>query len=190
VLLRKSKSRPCPCRQRRLACNYYCFFSFAGSSAGALELLLLDDEGALDPLAALPLGVELELDGVLAEPLELVAPPAAESFFVASADEELDDDGELGGVLALPDVEPDAEPEAEPEGELGVVLEPLDDVAPEPGVVFETARSPSVLSQPVSNPAPSARETATAKAVSLIVWASVGWGKTNGARFRPDAVPS
>jgi hypothetical protein len=92
------------------------------------------------------------------------------------------DDGELGGVLALPDMapepeavpEPEAEPEAEPDGELGLVLEPLDDVAPEPGL--DAARSPSVLSQPVSIPAPSAKETATAKAESLICGASVGLG--------------
>lgn len=168
--------------------NCYCFFSFSGS-------VLLDEEleldGALEPLAAPLLGAELgalELGALLEL---LLAPPEAESFFVESADEELDDDGgELGGVLALPEVEPEAEPEAEPDGALGVVVEPLDDVAPEPGVVFETARSPSVLSQPVSNPAPSAKETATAKAESLIVRASVGWGETIGARFRPDAVPS
>ena len=143
-----------------------------------LDELELDD-GALEPLAALPLGEEL---GVLLEP------PEAESFLVGSAaeEDELDEDGELGGVLALPD----ADPEAEPDGELGVVVEPLDDDAPEPGVVLETARSPSVLSQPVSNPAPSARETATAKAESLIVWASMVGVKPNGARFRPDAVPS
>lgn len=169
--------------------NCYCFFSFSGS-------VLLDEEleldGALEPLAAPLLGAELgalELGALLEL---LLAPPEAESFFVGSAadEEELDEDGELGGVLALPEVEPEAEPEAEPDGALGVVVEPLDDVAPEPGVVFETARSPSVLSQPVSNPAPSAKETATAKAESLIVRASVGWGKTIGARFRPDAVPS
>jgi hypothetical protein len=56
-----------------LACNYYCFFSFAGSVA-------LDEE----ELAA----------GALVEP------PAAESFFVASAEPEveLEPDGELGVV--------------------------------------------------------------------------------------------
>lgn len=150
------------------------------------EELELDDGALLAPLPALPLGV-LELGALLA-PLVL-EPPEAESFFVASAaEDELDEDGELG-VLALPDMEP--EPDAEPEGELGVVeLEPLDDDAPEPGVVRETARSPSVLSQPASIPAPSARETATAKAESLIVWASMVGVKPNGARFRPDAVPS
>ena len=125
------------------ACKNYCFFSFAGSSAGADELLL-EDEGALDPLAAPPLGGEL--GELLIEPLELVAPPDAESFFVGSADEE--------------------ELEADPDGELGVV-EPADEGDPAPGVL-ETARSPSCLSQPVSNPAPSAKETATAKAESLI----------------------
>ncbi len=110
----------------------------AGSSAGAL-----------DPLDALPLGGVL--GELLIEPLELLAPPEAESFLVGSADEEeLEDDGELGV-------------DAEPEGELGVVEPADEDGAPEPGDL-ETARSPSCLSQPVSSPAPSARETATAKA--------------------------
>jgi len=101
---------------------------------------------------------------LLAEPLALVEPPAAESFFVASADdEELEEDGGVLGTVA----EPDAELELEPEGGVdGVVVEP-DDEDDAGGVVLETARSPS-LSQPVSNPAPSARETATAKAESLI----------------------
>lgn len=134
----------------------------AGSSAGAL-----------DPLDALPLGE------LLIEPLELLAPPDAESFFVGSADEE---DGELGVELI------DPEPDADPDGELGV-LEPADEDVPEPGVL-ETARSPSCLSQPVSNPAPSARETATAKAESLICGPPWVGGKANGARNRPDALPS
>jgi hypothetical protein len=141
----------CACKNY---CFFYCFFSLAGSSAGADELLL-EDDGALDPLDALPLGGVL--GELLIEPLELLAPPDAESFFVGSADEEeLDEDGELGVELI------DPEPEAEPDGELGVV-EPADEDDPEVGLL-ETARSPSCLSQPVSNPAPSARETATAKA--------------------------
>ena len=140
---------------------------------------------------------ELELDGALLEPLAL-EPPDAESFFVASADEEALEDGELGVVVpdaeleeleSFFDVSTDAEPEAEPEGELGVVLEPEEDEEPAGGVVRETVRSPS-LSQPVSNPAPSARDTATARVESLMLWASVGWGKRNGARFRPVAVTS
>jgi len=134
------------------------------------------------PPAALPLGEEL---GALLELLEL-APPEAESFFVASADEEaLDDGGVLGGVVTV--AEPEVELDGELDGELGVV-EPADEEL-EPGVVLETARS-SCLSQPVSMPAPSARETATAKAESLICgppWVGV---KANGARNRPVAVPS
>jgi len=152
----------------------YCFFSFAGSSAAGAA-------GVLLPLAALPLGEELgallELEPPDAESF-FVASADAESFFVASADEEALEDGELGVV--------DAEPDAEPEGELGVV-EPADEEL-EPGVVLERARS-SCLSQPVSMPAPSARETATAKAESLICgppWVGV---KANGARNRPVAVP-
>jgi hypothetical protein len=91
---------------------------------------------------------------VLVEPLALLEPPAAESSFF--------------GVVGLLDMEPEVEPEAEPEGELGVVVEPADDDAPEPGVVRETARSPASRSQPASNPAPSARDTATAKVESLM----------------------
>jgi hypothetical protein len=140
-----------------------------------------------------------ELDGAVVEPLAL-EPPDAESFFVASADEEALEDGELGVVVpdaeleeleSFFDMSTDAEPEAEPEGELGVVVvEPAEeDDEPAGGVVRETVRSPS-LSQPVSNPAPSARDTATARVESLMLWASVGWGKRNGARFRPVAVNS
>ena len=143
---------------------------------------------------------ELELDGAVLEPLALEEPPDAESFFVASADEEALEDGELGVVVpdaeleelesfeSFFDMSTDAEPEAEPEGELGVVLEPAEeDDEPAGGVVRETVRSPS-LSQPVSKVAPSARDTATARVESLMRWASVGWGKRNGARIRPVAV--
>jgi hypothetical protein len=116
---------------------------------GALEV---------DPLAALPEGE------VLVEPLAepLVVPPDAESFLAGSAveeDELEDDDGELGVVV------PDAEPDAEPDGELGVVAEPEDEVAPEPGVA---RRSPVLSPQAVSILAPSTMEIATAKAESLI----------------------
>jgi len=153
------------------------------------EGVLLEPLAALPPL--LPLGVEDEPDaaGVLLELDELLegaleAPPDAESFFVASDEALEDEDGELG-VLALPDAEPDAEPD----GELGVVVEPLDDEEAgaeevEPGALdFEVARSLSP--QPVSRPAPSASETANARAESLILWASVGWGKGKGARNGP-----
>jgi hypothetical protein len=73
--------------------------------------------------------------------------------------EPLAEDGELGVVV------PDAEPDAEPDGELGVVAEPEDEVAPELGVA---RRSPVLSPQAVSRPAPSAMEIATAKAESLI----------------------
>ena len=70
---------------------------------------------------------------------------------VAEPEVELEPDG----VLALPD---------------GVEVEPADDEEePAGGVVFETVRSPS-RSQPVSNPAPSARDTATARVESFIMW--------------------
>ena len=109
----------------------------------------------VEPLAALPEGE------VLAEPL-LVPPPEAESFLAGSVvaeEDELEDDGELGVVV------PDAEPDAEPDGELGVVAEPEDEVAPEPGAA---RRSPVLSPHAVSMPAPSAMELATAKAESLI----------------------
>jgi hypothetical protein len=59
----------------------------------------------------------------------------------------------------------EAEPEVElePDGVLGVVVEPAEDEdEPAGGVVFETVRSPS-RSQPVSKPAPSARDTGNCK---------------------------
>jgi hypothetical protein len=68
-------------------------------------------------------------------------------------------DGELGVVV------PDAEPDGELGGELGVVAEPEDEVAPEPGVA---RRSPVLSPQAVSMLAPSTMEIATAKAESLI----------------------
>jgi hypothetical protein len=132
-----------------------------------------------DPLAALPpvlpedeplaegVLLEPELGGVLLEPLELVEPPAAESFLLGSAaeDEELEEDGELG-VVALPDAEPEVEPEPDGVEALpdGVELEPADDE--EPGALPDlfAALSP----QAVSRLAPSAMETATARVESLI----------------------
>lgn len=81
-----------------------------------------------------------------------------------------------GEVLVEPLAEPLTEPlvvppdgvvvpDAEPDGELGVVAEPEDEVAPEPGVA---RRSPVLSPQAVSILAPSAMEIATAKAESLI----------------------
>jgi hypothetical protein len=117
----------------------------------------------VEPLAALPEGEVLAepLAEPLTEPL-VVPPPEAESFFAGSVvaeEDELEDDGELGVVV------PDAEPDAEPDGELGVVAEPEDEVAPEPGAA---RRSPVLSPHAVSMPAPSAMEIATAKAESLI----------------------
>lgn len=188
----KKQKPSCPRGQRRLplvrTTAAYCFFSLAGSSAAEPLGALLDPLGALlAPLAALPLGDELGAE--LAEPLALVEPPAAESFFVASVDEEAleEDDGvELESFL---DMSTDAEPEVElePDGVLGVV-EPADDDDDAGGVVRET--EVSSLSQPVSNPAPSARDTATAKVVSLMCgppWVGV---KDRGARIGPVALRS
>jgi len=141
-------------------------------------------DGVLEPLAAPLEGVE-ELGEVLDEPLaEPLAPPEAESFFVASADEEeLEDDGELGGVApALLDdeeggvlgvaAEPDVELEPEPDGADaepdGVVVEPLEeDDAP------VRALSPALSPHAVSRLAPKTIDTATAKVESLMLWASL-----------------
>ena len=73
--------------------------------------------------------------------------------------------GELGEALL---VDPDAEPVAGPDG--GVVASEEED-APEAGAV----RGAPPLSQPASNPAPSARVTTTAKIESLI-WGPPGLG--------------
>jgi hypothetical protein len=95
--------------------------------------------------------------------LELDAPPEAELGGVAGvALEELEE-------LSRFDASTEAEPDVEPEGELGVVVEPADeDEEPAGGVVRETARSPASRSQPAIRPAPSARETATARVESFM----------------------
>ncbi|HKU45520.1 MAG TPA: hypothetical protein VJQ58_01455 [Burkholderiales bacterium] len=103
----------------------------------------------LEPLEALPLGEELEeLGGVAVEP-----PAPLEELLL---------DGELGVV--------DEEPDDELDGELGVVAEPLaePEVEPAPGVVRVAERSPALSPQAVRRVAPSAIETATARAESLI----------------------
>jgi hypothetical protein len=93
--------------------------------------------------------VELEPDGAVDGVLE----PDAEELELA------------GGVAGV--VEPDAE-ELELAGGVAGVVEPDEEEEALPGaVVRDTVRSPS-LSQPVSNPAPSARDTATARVESLI----------------------
>lgn len=128
----------------------------------------------LEPLAAPLLGWLESLEEELLEELgedelgaeELVEPPAAESFFVASADEEeLDEDG---GVLGVVVTEPDAEVELEPDGVLALpdgVVEPEDDEDVAPGA---RARSPALSPQAVSKLAPKIIDTATAKVESLI----------------------
>jgi hypothetical protein len=167
-------------------CGYYCFFSVL------LEAAAPDPE--VEPLAALLscFGASDEVDALDEDDGALLEPPAALSFFSVE-DAALDEEGLLG-VVALDeelsfffdasiDTELEVEPEpdgaaAEPEGAAGEVVE-LDEeepAEPEGVVVLETARSPS-RSQPVSMPAPSARETATAKVVSFIsAMSSVGWG--------------
>ena len=108
----------------------------------------------LEPLAALPLGV----DGLLDE-LELDAPPDA-----GVLGEALDEELELLSVDEEPS-EPEAEPDAEPEGaDDGEVVEPEDEL--ELGD-FAPGAEPS-RSQAVSRLAPSAMETAAARIESLM----------------------
>lgn len=185
----------------------YCFFSVLLEAAAPdpeVEPLaeLLSCFGASDEVDALELDdgalVEpLELGEVLSEPLALEEPPAALSFFSVEVDA-LDEEDGAGGVAVELDVELsfffeasiETELDVEPEGAAGVVVEPADEDAEPDGVVvvLETARSPS-RSQPVSMPAPSARETATAKVVSFIsAMSSVGWGKARGASLGPDTL--
>jgi hypothetical protein len=131
-------------------------------AAGAVGELADDEDEAgalLEPLAALPLGCAGALDED-----ELLEPPDAGALGVA-----LDDELELLSLLL---VSTDAEPETElePDGAVaapdGVEVEPAED-EDEGGVVRETVRSPS-RSQPVSKPAPSARDTATARVESFM----------------------
>jgi hypothetical protein len=163
--------------------GYYCFFSsFAGSEFAeeledAPEGALLEVDGVLlEPLAAPLLGLaldwslelELELEppaGALGDALddELEEPDGCllMSTF-AEPEVELEPDGAVDGV-----VEPDAEL-LELAGGVAGVVEPVEEDEELPGaVVRDTVRSPS-LSQPVSNPAPSARDTATARVESLM----------------------
>jgi hypothetical protein len=121
------------------------------------------DGALLEPLAALP------LDGVLgAAELELDAPPDAVDGVLGVALEELEELSLFfdASIDTEPELEPgvvapDDEELAEPDGVLGVVV-PVEEELDEPGVVRVTVRSPS-LSQPANSPAPSARDTATAR---------------------------
>jgi hypothetical protein len=141
-------------------------------AAGAL----LEPEGALlEPLAALPLGGV----GEAPEALELDEPPEAGAL--GDAELELE---ELLSLSLSTDTEPEAEEldgvDAEPDGE---VVEPADE--DEPGarapVLFAASRS-----QAVSNPAPSARDTAAARIESLMK-ASVVGVPCSAARFGPPS---
>lgn len=151
--------------------------------AGGVEPLA---GGVLEPLEALLEGAEELGAGVLEEPLALDEPPEAESFFVASADEEeLEDDGGVAGaapaelededpgVVGFTVTEPDVELEPEPEGAVaepdGVVVEPLDEEDDAPVRALSLTLSPHA----VSMLAPKTIDTATAKVESLMLWASL-----------------
>ena len=155
---------------------------------GAALLLDEDDGDVLDPLAAEPLGLVLELDGLVDEDED--EPPLALSFFVfrsIEVDEELEPDGEL----VLGDVVPEADEDED--GVLGVAVVPLAEDEDEPGVAVEpdgavvvedeeersAARSHAVISV-----APSAIETATAIVESLMWPPWLGYWDT-GANIGP-----
>ena len=90
---------------------------------------------------------------------ELDAPPdAVDGVLGVAALEELD---ELSFLVVSTDADPETDDEL-PDGVLGVVVEPDEEEVDEPGAVRVTVRSPS-LSQPANSPAPSARDTATAR---------------------------
>ena len=111
----------------------------------------LDDDGVLlEPLAAEPLGVELELDGVLLDEDE-DDPPLALSFLFRSidVDEELEPEGAVLGAAVVPLADEDVEPD-------GAV------VAPDGEVVEDELERSAARSHAVISVAPSARETATA----------------------------
>lgn len=128
---------------------------------GAL-LLEDEDDGAdgvlLEPEAAEPLGVELELDGLVLDEDE-DEPPLALSFFVfrsIEVDEELEPEGAVLGAAVVPLADDEDEPGdvVEPDG--AVVEDELDERS--------APRSHAVISV-----APSARETATAS-VDILMW--------------------
>ncbi|HEY5897995.1 MAG TPA: hypothetical protein VIV54_10545 [Burkholderiales bacterium] len=125
---------------------------------GLLLGVLLEDELELGgvvvaPAPAVPLPlVDEELDGLVDE-----EPPLALSFFWMSTevDEELEPDGAVLGAAVVP-----ADEDEEPDGEV---------VAPEGAVVDEELDERSApRSHAVSSVAPSAMETATAMAESLM----------------------
>jgi hypothetical protein len=105
----------------------------------------------LEPEAAEPLGLALELDGVLVDEDE-DEPPLALSFFVfrsIEVDEELEPEGAVLGAAVVPLADEDEEP--------GAAL-----VAPDGEVVDELDERSAARSHAAISDAPSARETATA----------------------------
>lgn len=126
---------------------------------GELPLDDEDDGVLLAPLAAEPLGVELELDGVLLDEDE-DDPPLALSFFVLRSievDEELEPEGAVLGAAVVPLADEDVEPD-------GAVVAPDGEV-----VVDELEERSAARSHAVISVAPSASETATAR-VETLMW--------------------
>lgn len=138
-----------------------------------LGVLLLEDDGVLvEPLAAEPLGVELELDGVLLDEDE-DDPPLALSFLFRSidVDEELEPEGAVLGAAVVPLADEDVEPD-------GAV------VAPDGEVVADELERSAARSHAVISVAPSARETTTAIVDILMGPPWLGYWET-GANIGP-----
>jgi hypothetical protein len=162
---------------------------FVVSDEDGAALLDDEDDGVLEPLAAEPLGVELELDGAVLDEDE-DEPPLALSFFVfrsIEVDEELEPDG----ALVLGEVVPEADEDED--GVLGVAVVPLADDEDEPGAVVEPdgavvedelEERSAPRSHAVISVAPSARETATARVDILMGPPWLGYWKA-GANIGP-----
>ena len=139
---------------------------------GVLPLEDEDDGVLVEPLAAEPLGVELELDGVLLDEDE-DEPPLALSFLFRSidVDEELEPEGAVLGAAVVPLADEDVEPD-------GAV------VAPDGEVVEDELERSAARSHAVISVAPSASETATARVETLMWPPWLGYWKT-GANIGP-----
>ena len=130
-----------------------------------------DDGVLLEPDAAEPLGVELELDGLVLDDDE-DEPPLALSFLFRSieVEDELEPEGDVLGAAVVPLADEDEEP--------GVV------VAPEGEVEDELDERSAPRSHAVISVAPSARETATAIVDILMGPPWLGYWNT-GANIGP-----
>jgi hypothetical protein len=129
----------------------------------------------LEPAPAVPLGLELELDGL--EDDDDDEPPLALSFLFRSieVEDELEPDGDVLGAAVVPLADEDDEPE-------GALLG--DVVAPEGEVADELEERSAPRSHAVISVAPSAIETATARVDILMGPPWLGYWKA-GANIGP-----